>query len=74
MKDAGRPDNRTANRTTGKKTQPDTADVRDLCHLLKKGLPSGKSQIEIALEFTGKKKKKAESLLRQARRFRHLWQ
>ncbi len=53
---------------------PDSADVRDLCRLLQKNLPTGRKQIEIALEFTGNDNKKAKSLLRQARRFRHLWQ
>ena len=56
-----------------KKSMPDSADVRDLCRLLQKGVPTGKTQIEIAREFTGKNNNKAKSLLRQARRFRHLW-
>jgi hypothetical protein len=55
---------------------PDTPDVRDLCRLLQKELPKGRSHLEIAREFTGEmpdKDKKAKSLLRQARRYRHLW-
>jgi hypothetical protein len=55
---------------------PDTPDVRDLCHLLQKELPKGRTQNEIAREFTGEMPgddKKAQSLLRQARRYRHLW-
>ena len=55
---------------------PDTPDVRDLCHLLQKDLPKGRTQNEIAREFTGEmpdNDKKAQSLLRQARRYRHLW-
>lgn len=58
---------------TKKNSLPDSPDVRDLCRLLQKGLPAGKSQIEIAREFTGKDGAKADSLLRQARRYRHLW-
>ena len=68
---ADEPDSKPDN---GKKSLPDSADVRDLCRLLQKGLPTGHTQIEIAREFTGKDNGKAESLLRQARRFRHLWQ
>jgi hypothetical protein len=55
---------------------PDTPDVLDLCRLLQKEVPRGRSHLEIAREFTGEmpdKDKKAKSLLRQARRYRHLW-
>ncbi len=55
------------------KSLPDSADVRDLCRLLQKGLFAGKTQMNIAREFTGNDAKKAKSLLRQARRYRHLW-
>jgi hypothetical protein len=54
-------------------TSPDSPAVRELCHRLKKGLAEGYSQIVIAREVAGDDKA-AESLLRQARRFRHLWQ
>jgi hypothetical protein len=60
-----------------RKIMPDNADVRDLCQLLEKHLKTGKSQRQIAREFTGErpgKDRKAQSLLRQARRFRHLWE
>lgn len=60
--------------------QPDNPDVRDLCHLLAKEqshIHSGKkSTISIAREFTHEKPnkdRKARSLLRQARRYPHLW-
>lgn len=59
---------------------PDNPDVRDLCHRLGKGrdrISAGAvSEIGIAREFTGEapgNDKKARSLLRQARRFTHLW-
>jgi len=53
---------------------PDTPDVRDLCRLLQQRLPRGETQIAVAREFTQGDEKKAESLLRQARRFRSLWE
>lgn len=59
---------------TPKNSLPDSVDVRDLCRALQKGLPQGRYQIEIAREFVKKDDAKAESLLRQARRYRHLWQ
>jgi len=52
---------------------PDSVDVRDLCRALQKGLPQGRTQIEIAREFVGEDGPKADNLLRQARRYRHLW-
>jgi hypothetical protein len=52
---------------------PDSADVRDLCALLAKRHKSGKSLNQIAREFTHGNVQKANSLLRQSRRFRHLW-
>ena len=55
---------------------PDNADVRDLCHLLAKKRGSGKPLIQIAREFTHETtgdSPKADSLLRQARRYSHLW-
>lgn len=60
----------------GKKSgplMPDNADVRDLCALLAKQAKTGKSLNQIAREFTQGNSRKAASLLRQARRFRHLW-
>ena len=57
-----------------KKSMPDSADVaRSLPPLAKGGAATGKTQIEIAREFTEEDNNKAKSLLRQARRFRHLW-
>ena len=67
----GQTDSKTDNQ---KISLPDSPDVKDLCHRLQKEIPKGRSQVEIALEFTGQNKQKADSLLRQARRFRHLWQ
>ncbi|MEI8371873.1 MAG: hypothetical protein WCJ35_03455 [Planctomycetota bacterium] len=55
---------------------PDGVNVRDLVCRLQAELPKGKSQSQIAREFTreaANKDKKAQSLLRQARRYRHLW-
>ncbi len=58
---------------TKKNKLPDSVDVRDLCHLLKKELPKGRSAIEIAREFMDNNEDKAQNLLRQARRYKHLW-
>jgi hypothetical protein len=58
------------------RTTADNADVRDLCHLLLKHQGKGKSLIQIAREFTKENAgndAKAKSLLRQARRYSHLW-
>ena len=59
---------------------PDNPDVRDLCHLLNKNRDAlnskTKTEIGIAREFTGEsahRDRKAKNLLRQARRFPHLW-
>lgn len=52
---------------------PTTPDVRDLCERLQRGLPKGKAAIQIAREFTDHDEPKAQNLLRQARRYRHLW-
>ena len=64
------------NRTLIQKSQPTSPNVQDLCFRLRKGLKEGVSQIAIAREFTGETSKtapEAEALLRQARRYRHLW-
>jgi hypothetical protein len=70
----------TTPRDTKDKTDPkmpDNPDVRDLCHLLGKNqekISKGDtSEIGVAREFTSGNDKKAASLLRQARRFPHLW-
>jgi len=68
---SGQADNKT---DKGKKTLPDNGDVSELCRLLKKGISKGEKQIDIALQFTRDNRKKATNLLRQARRYRHLWQ
>jgi hypothetical protein len=55
---------------------PASQEVRDLCRALQKELPNGRSQMVIARELTGESEgddRKAKSLLRQARRFPHLW-
>lgn len=57
-----------------KKLQPENKDVAYLCRMLGRELSKGKQEIDIALELTKNDKKKADNLLRQARRFRHLWQ
>jgi hypothetical protein len=69
---------RTADSKTDKQKQiqPASVDVRDLCHKLERELPKGVTQIAVAREFTGETEghdPKAQSLLRQARRFPHLW-
>lgn len=54
---------------------PDNVDVRDLCALLEKNR-GRKSLIQVARELTKEvagRDSRAHSLLRQARRFRHLW-
>ncbi len=59
------------------KRLPDTPRVRELCALLAKKAASGRPLIQIARDLTGEKPKKdrtARSLLRQAQRYRHLWQ
>jgi hypothetical protein len=69
-------DSKTDTRKKGPPTLPDSPDVRDLCRLLQKHLPEGWKQIEIARKFTGEMPgddRKAANLLRQARRFPHLW-
>lgn len=56
---------------------PDNPDVRDLCHLLDKNreqISTGtKTEIGLAREFTRGNNVKAKNLLRQARRYPHLW-
>jgi hypothetical protein len=54
---------------------PDNQRVRNLCKILAERNP-GDSQIELARQLTGEEAgndSKAQSLLRQARRYRHLW-
>jgi hypothetical protein len=64
---------------TGKKSVPKlpaSVEVIELCRRLREASPNERSQNEIAREFTGEtlgNDKKAQSLLRQARRHRHLW-
>ena len=58
----------------GRKNLPESVDVLDLCRNLQKELPRLKSQGKIAREFTNGDVTKAENLLRQARRYRHLWE
>lgn len=73
---AGQKDSETDSDQNSAPRLPDTPDVRDLCRLLQKELAKGRTQNEIAREFTGEMPgddKKAQSLLRQARRYRHLW-
>lgn len=55
----------------GKKL-PDNGAVSDLCSLLAR-MKNGDTQISVALKFTQGNKAKANNLLRQARRFAHLW-
>lgn len=55
---------------------PESQEVRDLCYKLRKELGEGRSQMAIARELTGESEgddRRARSLLRQARRFPHLW-
>jgi len=55
---------------------PDNPDVRDLCAALAKHASGEGSLIQIARNFTREKPgndRRARSLLRQACRYRHLW-
>lgn len=70
------PDSKTDNKTKFPALMPDSQEVRDLCRKLQKELPLGRSAIAIAREFTGESEvhdRKAQSLLRQTRRFPHLF-
>lgn len=53
-------------------SHPQDTDLRDLIARLAAKQP-GESLIEIARDFTGGNEKRAKSLLRGARRYRHLW-
>jgi hypothetical protein len=66
----GQADSKTDN---GKKTLPDNPDVADLCRQLEKKVCKGQRQIDVAREFTRNNEAKAQNLLREARRYRHLW-
>lgn len=63
---------------TGKKSAvkpirlPRNHDVTELARLVQRGLQHGQSQIEVALGFTDGDRAKADSLLRQLRRYPHL--
>lgn len=53
---------------------PTSAEVHQLCVCLKRELKQvGVKQIDVALENTNGDRQKAKNLLRQARRYRHLW-
>lgn len=55
---------------------PDNVDVLDLCRALQKRSGSAKPLIQIARDFTGESmgnSPKADMLMRQARRYPHLW-
>lgn len=78
VKDCGdeqpdKPDNKPDNGKNSLPKIPESPDVTKLCRLLQKELPTGRSMIDIAREFTGQDDAKAENLLRQARRYRHLF-
>lgn len=74
-KKADEADSKTDNRKkSSKRLQPKDKDVAYLCRRLGKDLSKGVKQIDIALEIAQDDQAKAKSLLRQARRFRHLWQ
>lgn len=71
-----RADSKTDNGTKFSSLFPENDEVVKLCRKLKSDLSEGYSQITIARDFTGESEggdKKAQSLLRQARRFSHLW-
>jgi hypothetical protein len=54
---------------------PNSPDINKLCGLLRKAAPLRHGQAtEIALDFAEGDERKAANLLRQARRFRHLWE
>jgi hypothetical protein len=56
-----------------RKKLPDNADVLDLCALLAKRKPH-ETEIGISRKFARGDERKARSLLRQARRYRHLYE
>ncbi|MCI0331809.1 MAG: hypothetical protein L0228_01120 [Planctomycetes bacterium] len=71
----------TDNKKNISQPQPDNVDVRDLCYKLSKNRSAIASKkkypIDVAREHTGESKgndSKAQSLMRQARRYRHLWE
>ncbi len=53
---------------------PSNKDVLRLCKKLKAELKPGVRQADIAREFAEHDEQRAETLLRQARRYRHLWE
>jgi hypothetical protein len=52
---------------------PQNPEVCRLINKLRRELKGGRSQMDVALELTEGNKQKAVSLLRQARRHKHLW-
>lgn len=52
---------------------PQSQKLLSFCHKLKRDLRPGVRQIDVALDFANGDKAKAESLLRQANRYPHLW-
>ena len=53
---------------------PDSPDVADLCRYLQDAAPLKHGQaLKIAVDFAHGKRDKAKNLLRQARRYPHLW-
>ena len=52
---------------------PQSPEVRKLCKKLKRDLAPGVQQIDVALDFTEGNRKKADNLLQQCRRYKHMW-
>ncbi|RIK74925.1 MAG: hypothetical protein DCC68_22145 [Planctomycetota bacterium] len=65
-------DSKTDNRKKIRQFVPENSDVLKLAKRIKRELPKGGTRNDIARDFTDGDEKKAQSLLRQIRRFPHL--
>ena len=71
-REGGQADNQADNKTKKSQPIPENPDVLRLAKKIKKDRPKGISQLDSAREFCEGNERKAESLLRQVRRFPHL--
>ena len=72
----GRADSSADNQNNSQKKLPENPHVLSLCQMLGRELNSGNSEIQIARDFReglSEDAQSAKDLLRQARRFKHLW-
>ena len=71
---ADKADTKTDTKKHSSPKMPDSPEGLALCRRLQKAAPLKRGQaIEIAREFAVGNDAKAENLLRQARRYKHLW-